>query len=442
MKTSMEKLEQSRVRFTVEVGADVLEKALEQAYRRTGKKISIPGFRRGKAPRKIIELNYGPRVFLEEALDILLPEAFEQAVQEAEIRPVGRPEADIEEAELGVGATFLFEVDIYPQIRLGNYRGLEVEREIVQISDEDVWEVLKEQQERSAQLVVVDSRTTVEKGDFAVVDFRGYIEGQAFSGGAAENRTIEIGSGHSIPGFEEQLIGASVGQSQEITVTFPQEYHTAGLAGKEAVFQVTVKELKKKVLPEIDDEFAKDISEYETLDELKEEIRKNLEDDATRRTNIQLENRILELIAQDSAVEVPRSMIEHQAEHLVDDLLREMRRQGIDEEKYLELTGESRESLREELEPQALAQITYDLILESVAEREGILVSEEEVTKRIEEYLNHDGELEPELEKNLRQYWEQQKENIRLSLERERTIDLIVKEARITDIFPGAGENS
>ncbi len=434
MKTSLEKLENSRVRLTVDVTADVLENAIEQAYRTMRKQISIPGFRKGRAPRKIIELNYGVGVFLEEALDILLPKTYQHALAETEIRPVEQPEADVKSIEPGEGAQFTFEVDVYPEVELGNYEGLEVEREIIEITAEDVENVLKGQQERAAQLIVVDGRSDVRRGDFAVIDFIGYIDGRPFSGGAGENQTLEIGSGQFIPGFEEQLIGKEVGEEAEVTVTFPSDYHAEELAGKEAVFKVTVKELKEKSLPEIDDEFVKDISDFDTLDELKAEIRKNLEDDATRRTQAQLENRLLELIAEDTKIEVPKSMVDHQAEHLKQNFLIEMQRQGINEETYLEITKKTADDLREDFAPQALTQVVHDLILESVAKQEGIEVSEEEVDNKIEEYFDSNADLDPEVEKNIRQYWEGQRENIKLSLEREKTMNLIIEKAVVTEV--------
>ena len=258
MAAKLEKLENSRVKLTVDIDADGLEQAMEEAYRKNVKRITIPGFRKGRAPRKLIELNYGPDVFLEDAVEILLPRLYEQAVEETKIQPVDRPEVDITDIARGKGATFTYTVDVYPELQLGTYKDLEVEREIVKITDEDVENVLKQQQERGAQLVVPE-RKVVQEGDFLVIDYMGYIDGQPFSGGAAENQMIQVGSGRFIPGFEEQLVGMEVGQSSKITVTFPEDYHAEQLAGKEAVFHVTVKELKVRVLPELDDEFAKDI---------------------------------------------------------------------------------------------------------------------------------------------------------------------------------------
>ncbi len=433
MTTNLEKMENSRVKLIVNIGADELEKTIDEAYRRTAKKINLPGFRRGRAPRQLIELNYGPNVFLEDALDILLPRAYEKALTETEIQPVEQPAVDVEQIERGVGATLVFEVDVYPELELGEYKSLQAERAIVDIGEEDVLRVLEQQQERSAQLVVTE-RTTIQEGDFVVLDCIGSIDGQPFSGGAAEDQTLEIGSGQFIPGFEEQLVGLELNSNSEIQVTFPEDYHAEHLAGKEAVFEVTIKELKEKHLPELDDEFAKDMGDYETLDELKTEIRKSLEDEATRRTTSELENRLLELIAADSKVAIPKSMISHQAEHLLEHFWENMQRQGLDEEKYLEITDQTREDLLEQFKPQAEKQIIHDLILESVINKEGITVTEEEVNDRIEEYMGTTSEMEEELAKRLREYWDHQKSSIELAMQREKALQFIVDNAEITEV--------
>lgn len=435
MTVKMEKLENSRVKLTVQIDAETLEKAMEEAYRKNVKRINIPGFRKGKAPRKIIELNYGPDVFVEDAVELLLPRLYEDALDETEIKAVDRPEVDIEHIDRSEGATFTYIVDVYPELTLGNYQGLKVDREIVQVSDEDVENILKQQQQRNSELVVAE-HTAVQKGDFAVIDFIGYVDGKPFSGGAAENHTLEIGAGQFIPGFEDQLIGVEVGETKDIQVTFPEEYHAEHLAGQEATFTVTIKELKEKFLPEIDDEFAKDISEHETLDELKAEIRKNLEDEATRRTTEQMENKLLELIAEDSSVEIPQSMIEHQAGHLLDYFLQNMQRQGFSEEMYLEMTGQSREDLQAQFEPQAKTQIMHDLILEAIIEKEGITVSEESVEEKIQEFMGSAGELTPELEERMREYWNSQRPGIEAQIRREKALQLIVDNAVITDVEP------
>ncbi len=433
MAVKQEKLENSRVRLTVDIDAQVLEEAIEEAYRKNVKKINIPGFRKGKAPRRIIEMNYGPDVFVEDAVEVLLPRLYQEALAETEIQAVDQPEADIERIDRSEGATFTYTVDVYPELKLGTYRGLEVQREIVRVSDEDIENVLKQQQEQNSELVVAEHEA-VQEGDFAVFDFIGHIDGKPFSGGAGENQTLEIGAGQFIPGFEEQLIGLKVGETKDIQVTFPQEYQAAELAGQEATFTITVKELKEKFLPDIDDEFVKDISEYDTLDELKAEIRKNLEDEATRRTTEQMENKLLELIADDSSVEIPQSMIEHQAAHLLDYFFQNMQRQGINEEMYLQMTGQSKEELQAQFEPQAKNHIIHDLILEAIHEQEGITASEEEVDEKIAEYVNASGELNAELEEQMREYWNGQRRGIEASIVRIKALQLIVDSATITEV--------
>jgi len=433
MAVKMEKLENSRVKLTVDIDAQTLEGAMQEAYRKNVKRINIPGFRKGKAPRQIIEMNYGPNVFLEDAVEILVPRLYQEAARETEIKAVDQPDVDIEQIDRSEGAVFTFTVDVYPELQLGKYLGLEAEREIVQVSDEDVESVIKRQQERNAELVVAD-HTAVQEGDFALIDFVGYVDGKPFSGGAAENHTLEIGSGQFIPGFEEQLIGVEVGESKDVNVTFPEEYHAEELAGKEATFKVTVKELKEKFMPEIDDEFAKDVSEYATLDELKAGIRKNLEDEATRRTTEQLENKLLELIAEDSSVEIPQSMVEHQAGHLLDYFFQNMQRQGFTEEMYLQMSGESRESLQKQFEPQARTQIVHDLILSAIIDKEDITVSDEDVENRIQESMDAAGELTPELEERMREYWNSQRESLEASIMRKKALQLIVDNATITEV--------
>lgn len=433
MAVKMEKLENSRVKLTVDIDAATLEGAMQEAYRKNVKRINIPGFRKGKAPRQIIELNYGPDVFVEDAVEILLPRLYQEAVVETEIQAVDQPEVDIESIDRSEGATFTYVVDVYPELQLGNYKGLEVERQMVKVSDEDVENILKQQQERHSELVVAE-HTAVQEGDFAIIDYIGYVGGKPFSGGAAENQTLEIGSGQFIPGFEEQLIGASLGETKDIQVTFPEEYHAEQLAGQEATFTVTIKELKEKFLPEIDDEFAKDISEHGTLDELKAEIQKNLEDDATRRTTEQMENKLLELIAENSSVEIPESMVQHQAGHLLDYFLQNMQRQGLNEEMYFEMTGQSREDLQKQFEPQAKTQIIHDLILEAVNEQEAVTVTAEEVDAKIQEYLTAAGEMDAELEGRMREYWNSQRQGIEMSLLRNKAMQLIVDHATITEV--------
>lgn len=433
MAVKMEKLENSRVKLTVDVDVKTLAAAMEEAYHKNRQKINIPGFRKGRAPRQIIEMNYGPDVFLQDAIDILLPRAYSEAIEETEIRVMDQPDVDIEAIDREKGAVFVYTVDVYPEIELGNYKNLEVEKEIVQVSDLDVENILKQQQERNSELVVAE-HTKVQDGDFTIIDYIGYVDGKPFSGGAGENQTLEIGSGQFIPGFEEQLIDLELGGTKDIQVTFPTEYHSEELAGKEATFTVTIKELKEKVLPELDDEFAKDISECETLDELKAQIRKELEDEATRRTTQVMENTLLEQIADDSSIQIPQSMIDYQAAAHLDYFMQNMRQQGLSEEMYLEMTGQSKVELQAQFEPQAKTQIIHELILEAINEQEGIAVSEEEVDQKIQEYMGAGEELDSELEERMKEYWASQKQGIEMNILREKAMQVIIESAVITEV--------
>lgn len=439
MKTTMERLENSRVRLTVECDAQAFEEAIQGAYKRVAKRINLPGFRKGRAPRKLIEMTYGPEIFFEDAVDILLPKAYEAALKETGIQPVDQPDVDIDEISQENGVTFKIEVDVYPEVELGTYFGLEAEKEKVNVTDEDVDLVLRDYQERAAQLVVVDSRTDVQEGDFAVIDFAGYIDGEPFSGGAAEDHLLQVGSGQFIPGFEEQMIGMNVGETKDIVVTFPENYHAEHLAGQEATFKVTVKELKERVLPELDDEFAKDVSESaSTLDELKAEIRKTLEDDLSRRTAVQLENTLLDKIADNSKIELPQSMVKHQAQHMAEDYLRNLMYQGITPDRYFEITNTTMEELAENFEEESARRLRHDLILEAVAKAEGITVTDDEVSEEIERRAaEHEGH-----EEQARTYFESQKDNIRIMLERERTIKAIVDNAKVTEVEPAPAPNA
>lgn len=431
MKTTMERLENSRVRLTVECDAAALEEAIQGAYRRVVKRITIPGFRKGKAPRKLIERNYGPEIFFEDAVDILLPKAYKQALEETGIEPVAEPDVNVEKIEIGSGVTFKIEVDVYPEIELGTYRGLEVEKEKVNITDEDVDRVLREQQNQAAELMAVDSRTDVREGDYAVIDFAGFIDGEPFSGGAAENQMVRVGSGQFIPGFEEQLIGMNVGETKDVVVTFPEDYSAEHLAGKTATFKVTVKELKERVVPELDDDFAKDISESaSTLEELRAEIRKNLEEEAERRTTAAVENRLLDKIAEASKYELPHSLVHHEAEHLADDFLLAMAYRGISREQYLQFTNQTEEQLVSQFEGEAARRLRNHLILEAVAKAEGIEVSDDEVAAEIERQV---AEFKDQAEQ-ARTYLEREKERIRGTLQRQKALKAIVDSAKIIEV--------
>lgn len=428
MKTTLEKLEKSRVRLTVELDAQEFEEGLAKAYTKVVKNVSVPGFRKGRVPRPILERTYGEQILYEDAIDYLLPKAYQAGVEETGINPVDQPDVDIEKIDRNEGIVFKLEVDVYPTVELGEYKEIEAEKEIEVIEDEDVEGVLKSLQERHSELVVVDSRNDVQKGDFVVFDFKGYIDDQPFQGGAAEDYTLEVGSGQFIPGFEDQLIGMKLDEEGEVKVTFPEDYHAEQLAGKEAVFKVKIKSLKEKMIPELDDDFAKDVSEHETLDELKAEIKKDLEEQATRRTKNKLENTLLEKIISNSSIEVPEAMIQRRIDALMQDFAHRVLHLGLTIDQYLDMTQQNKEQIRENFREEAERLIKADLVLEEIVEKEGITIEDEEIDSKIEEMV--EGHPDPEA---ATEQWQVHRESIRLSLEKEKALQLIVNSAVVTE---------
>lgn len=433
MKTTVENLEKSRVRLHIEVDSAELEQAIQGAYRKVVTKVNLPGFRKGKAPRALLERNFGVEMFYEDAIDILLPKAYSQALEETKIQPVGQPDVDVEKIEKDEGAILLLEVDVFPQVTLGEYTGLAVEKEIETVTEEDILDVLANMQERSSELIVVDSRNEVQQGDFAVIDFTGYIDGEPFSGGAGENHQLEIGSGQFIPGFEEQIIGMQVSEEKDIIVTFPKDYHADSLAGKEATFKVKVKELKEKLLPELDDEFAKDVSEVATLDELKAQVRTDLESAASRRMRNKVEKALVEQIIANSTIDVPQTMIDQQAEYLLNDFSHNLLYQGMNIDYYLQATKSTKEDLLKSFAPEAEVQVKRDLLLDAIADKEGISATEEEINNRIEEIVKDSSQPE-----KTREIWESRRENLGISLRMEKTMNFLVENAKIKETVVGA----
>jgi len=428
MKTNVESVGKSRVRLNIDVDSDRWEKALEKAYRKVVKSISVPGFRKGKVPRPILERQYGQEVLYEDAMDLLVPEAFAQAVEETEIDPVGEPDMQVKDIDPEEGVQLAIEVDVYPQVELGEYRGLAAEKTVPSVDDEEVEQVLENMRERQSELVTVDYRTDAQEGDFAVVDFVGYMDGEPFSGGAAEDYMLELGSGQFIPGFEEQVVGMNVGEDKEIEVTFPEDYEAEHLAGKDVVFKVSLKELKEKVLPELDDEFAKDISEHDTLDALKEEIHHELLSERQRRAQSELENQLVDQVAANSEVEVPESLIERQSEIMLNEFSRSLMYQGMNLEYYFEAAGTNSQALMEGFRPDAEHRVKREAVLFAIAEEEGIEPTDEEVDSKIDELV--EGSSQPE---EARETYESRRDDLKASLKLEKAVDVIVENAELTE---------
>lgn len=429
MNVNLEKLENSRVKLTVEADAAKLEEGLAYAYRTVVRQISIPGFRKGKAPRKIIERYYGESIFFEDALEYLVPQLYEAAVKETEINPVEQPQININKIEPGEGLSIEFEVDVYPEVQLGQYTGLSVEKRIRTVSEADVDQELEQLRLRHSELIAVDSRDDVREGDFVNLDFKGYLDGKPFPGGAAAGYTLEIGSGQFIPGFEEQLVGMKVGEEKDINVTFPEEYHSQELAGKEATFNVKINSIKERLLPELDDEFAKDLGEYETLAELRDSIRERLEAALTAGTKQEMENKLIEQIIENSTFDLPKSMIEQQIEFVFNNFWTNLLYSGMPLEMYLEHTNQTEEELKQEMEPEAIMQLKRSLVLDEISEREGISVSDEEIERKIDELVKDSSNPE-----QARRNWEANRDRLVNMIRIDKTWDFLIENAEVTEV--------
>ncbi|AKU25955.1 trigger factor [Geobacillus stearothermophilus] len=384
MSVKWEKLEGNEGVLTVEVDAEQVNKGLDAAFKKVVKNIALPGFRKGKVPRVLFEKRFGVEALYQDALDILLPEAYAKAVEEAGIEPVSMPEIDIEQMEKGKSLIFKAKVTVKPEVKLGQYKGLEVEKMDTTVTDEDVENELKRLQENYAELVVKEDGT-VENGDTVVIDFEGFVDGEPFEGGKAENYSLEIGSGTFIPGFEEQLVGMKAGEEKEIQVTFPEEYHAEQLAGKPATFKVKVHEVKAKQLPALDDEFAKDVDEeVETLDELKAKIRARLEEAKKNEAETALRNAVVEKAAANAEIDIPAVMVQNETDRMLREFDQRLQMQGLNLQLYYQFSGQDEAALREQMKEDAEKRVRAALTLEAIAKAENIEVTDEEVEEELQ----------------------------------------------------------
>ena len=382
MSLQVEKLEKNMAKLTIEVPAEELEKAMQNAYLRAKNRITIPGFRKGKAPRKMIEQMYGKGIFLEDAANALIPEQYSKALEECDLEIVSQPEIDVTQIEPGKAFIFTAEVAVKPEVTLGEYKGLEVPKSETEVTDEEIEAELKKEQEKNSRTITVEDRGA-ENGDIATIDFEGFVDGTAFEGGKGTDYPLTLGSGSFIPGFEDQLVGAKAGDHVEVNVTFPEEYQSKDLAGKAAVFQCDVKKVETKERPELDDDFAQDVSEFDTLAEYKEDIKKNLAERKEKEARTAKENAAVDKAIENAQMEIPDAMIETQISQMLDDFSRRMQAQGLTMEQYMQFTGLTADKMREEMKPQALKRIQTRLVLEKIAETENIQPSEEEVNEEI-----------------------------------------------------------
>lgn len=427
MAVKTEQVEKNLVKVVFEVSAEDFEAAIKKVYAKNAKKYSVPGFRKGKVPRAVIEKYYTEAVFYDDAINLVLPEAYEAAIKEADLEPVARPELDVDEIVSGKPVVFTALVTTKPDVTLGDYKGLKIEKIEHTVSDEDVTKELEAAQKRNARLVPVEDRAA-ENGDIAVIDFEGFTDGVAFDGGKGEGYELELGSGSFIPGFEEQLVGKNAGDDVEVNVTFPTEYHADNLAGKDAMFKVKIHELKKKELPELDDDFASEVSEFETLDEYKNSIKERLEKDAENKAKTETENAVVEKACENAEVDIPKAMIEAQIDNMVQDFAQRLQYQGMNLEMYMKYTGSTAESFREGFREQAEKQTKTMLVLEAICKAENVDVTDEEVNDKIAEMAKM---YNMELEKLTELISEGEKKSIADDIKMNKTVDLLVNKAKI-----------
>ena len=391
----LEKKENNSAAFTIEVSEDKFEKGIQKAYIKMRSRFSIPGFRKGKAPRKVIEMNYGEGIFYEEALNIVLPDAYDEAIEELELEPVDSPEVDIEQLEKGKPIILKVEVTIKPEVTLGDYKNIEVEKVEYNVTDKDLEAEIKNLQDMNARLIDISDRE-IKKGDIINIDFKGLLEGEEFEGGTAENQQLEIGSETFIKGFEDQLIGKKKDEEVDVEVTFPEDYFEESLKGKDVTFKVKINDIKEKELPELDDEFAKDVSEFDTLEELKNSIKERLEKEAKNKEEAENEGKVIEKVVESSEVDIPEVLIDHQVENEIGQFDYRLKLQGLSMDRYFELTNSTMDELKDQVRPTAEKRVKTELVLEKLAKLENIEASDEDLDEELErmakEYNHEDVE--------------------------------------------------
>lgn len=426
MSLQVEKLEKNMAKLTIEASAEELEKAIQAAYQKNKGKINMPGFRKGKAPRVMIEKMYGPGVFYEDAANALIPDAYAKEVESCDLDIVSQPKIDVVQIEKGKSFIFTAEVALKPVVTLGEYKGVEVEKQAVEVTDEEIMAEIDKERENNSRTIDVDDRA-VQNGDMVKLNFEGFVDGEAFEGGKGEDYDLTIGSGSFIPGFEEQLVGAKIGEEMEVNVTFPEEYQAAELAGKAAVFKCTVNEIKVKELPEADDDFAKDVSEFDTLAEYKEDIKKNLAEKKEKEAKTAKENAVVAKIVENATMEIPDPMVDGQVRQMADDFARRIQSQGLSVEQYFQFTGMSAEKLFEQMRPEAEKRIQNSLVLEAVAKAEGIQISDE----KVEEELAKMAEMyKMEVEKLKEIMGDYEKEQIKNDLAIQEAVTMVTEAAK------------
>ena len=413
----------NEVKMEITIEAEKFENAIKKVYFKNAKYFNIPGFRKGKAPQNIVEKYYGKEIFYEDAFNEIAGEEYEKAIEESKLEVVGKPQIDIVKMEKGQDLVFTAVVATKPEVELGKYKGIEIEKIEYNVEETDIENNLKQMQEKNARVISVE--TPVENGNIAVIDFEGFVDGKAFEGGKGENYSLEIGSGSFIPGFEDQVIGMKIDEEKDINVKFPDEYFSKDLAGCDATFKVKVHEIKKKELPELDDEFAKDVSEFDTLKELKDSIKERLVKENEQKTKYEKEDAVMKVVTEGMKVDIPAGMVEVEVDNMVKDMEQRMSYQGLKLEQYLKMLNKTEAEFRKDYEPQAVEAIKSRLALEAIIKAEKIEATEKDVKEKLEEMAKNYGKTAEELEKN-----DNIKEYIKQGIENEKAIEFLVENAK------------
>ncbi len=429
MSLQVENLEKNMVKFTIESSAEEFEAALEKAYQKNKGKMNVQGFRKGKAPRAIIEKMYGAGIFYEDAANIIIPDAYEKAAEESKLDIVSRPEIDVIQIEKGKSFIFTAEVAVKPEVTLGQYKGIEVEKKSAEVTEEEINAELDKVREQNSRTITVDDRA-VQNGDMAVIDYEGFVDGTPFEGGKGENYSLTIGSHSFIDTFEDQLIGKNIGEEVEVNVTFPAEYHAADLASKPALFKVAIKEIKVKELPELDDDFAQDVSEFDTLADYKEDIKKHILEKKEKDVKRAKEDAVVEKIIENATMDIPEAMIETQTRQMADEFAQRLQMQGLSVEQYFQFTGMNVQKLLEEMKPQALQRIKTRLVLEAIVKAENITISDEDLEKEIVDMASS---YQMEVDKLKELISDKEKEQISLDMAVQKAVDVVYEAAVDTE---------
>lgn len=427
MSSEIIKKEDTEITLKLVVESAKFEEAISRVYNKTKSKFNIQGFRKGRAPRKIIERYYGVEIFYEDAIEMIFPEVYEAALKEHNVEPVDNPKIDIEEINKDEDVIFTAVIEVMPEFEVAEYKGIEVKKKEYNVQEEDIQKELDTLLEKNARMIAIEDRE-VQENDMVIIGYKGTIDGVAFEGGTAERQNLIIGSGQFIPGFEEQLVGKNIGEEVKVEVTFPEEYHAKELAGQDAIFEVVIHEIKEKEIPQLDDEFAKDVSEFDTLDELKNNIKEDLEKDAKNRAEQELRNDIVEQVSNKIDIKIPDAVIERQVDNMLMDLGYNLQYQGLSIEHYLQMMGITGEDLREQMKADAVKTVRNELVLGKIGEQENIVATDEELNEEIQKTAEQFGQDFEKMKSGLK---EQDLKSIREGIIFRKTVDFLVENAQI-----------